>query len=129
MGPAAKQTWAQVGKGLAKHGTWGVVAAILLQAFGPSIAEAVADRISGPPSLSVETITSNAVVAAVAVADAHLERRAQAIEQQLGALTLETRSLAAETGRMAAETQRMANKQEVMNDRMNQVVGELKRIQ
>ncbi len=128
MGPAAKQTWAQVGRGLAKHGPWGLVAAVLLQAFGPTIAEAVADRITGTSQLSAETITSNAVVTAVAVADQHLERRAQTIEQQLSALTIETRSLAAETGRLAAETQRMANKQEIMNDRVNQVIGEIKRI-
>jgi len=116
VSPAAKQTWKQVGLHLAKHGTWGVIAAALLQTFGPSIALAVTDRITGmsAPPVNIEAITSNAVAKAVAQADEHLERRANAIEQQLGA--------------MVKEQTRMADKQALMSERMGEMVGELRRI-
>lgn len=117
MTAAQKDGWRALGKHLMKHGAWGVVAAILLQAFGPSIAEAVADRITGRPDdpVNIEAVTSNAVARAVQVSDDHLDRRANTIESQLNALV--------------KEQTRMADKQAIMSERMGEIVGELKRIQ
>ena len=127
MSPAVKQGWKSAGLHLAKHGTWGLIAAALLQFFGPPIAEAVAGRIAGVPAqpsapVDIAEITTNAV----AIADQHardlITKEIATVRVELRELTRQVEDLApvpVELRELTRQVDRMAGALEESNRRRN----------